>query len=151
MTLRKSPAPAKVHPPLFLLYLGSPAQVRVECVKRDAAVVLGGHTAIMFLRVYRMSYKKLPPKIRRPRRCADASRMMWQLLLNQIYDDAFLCNQMHFCGTRFMNRVHRLMRRLVRVRLRRRRLVRMLCVESLRLRARCFCGRWDVGTDGGSV
>ena len=146
MTLRKSPAPAKVHPPLFLLYLGSPAQVRVECVKRDAAVVLG-HTGIMFLK----SKKGACPKIRRPRRCADASRMMWQLLLNQIYDDAFLCNQMHFCGTRFMNRVHRLMRRLVRVRLRRRRPARMQCVESLWLRARCFCGRWDVGTDGGSV
>ena len=136
MTLRKSPAPAKVHPPLFLLYLGSPAQVRVECVKRDAAVVLG-HTGIMFLK----SKKGACPKIRRPRRCADASRMMRQLLLNQIYDDAFLCNQMHFCVTRFMIRLHRLMRRLVR----------MLCVESLRLRARCFCGRWDVGTDGGSV
>ena len=50
MTLRKSPAPAKVHPPLFLLYLGSPAQVRVECVKRDAAVVLGGNLLIFIVR-----------------------------------------------------------------------------------------------------
>jgi len=68
MTLRKSPAPAKVHPPLFLLYLGSPAQVRVECVKRDAAVVLG-HTGIMFLK----SKRRVPQnkKTSEVRRCVE--------------------------------------------------------------------------------